>query len=109
MNQILRQQVLERDNYTCLCCGATDKRLDTHHKVARRYGGTNSLDNIITVCTKCHKIIEPSRKMGVITNPTYRYIHHTTFTCKNDIEMMKRVKILALEKNTTATALLKKV
>jgi HNH endonuclease len=70
----LRAQVLERDNFTCQRCKCTNKKLSTHHKIALRYGGMDSLDNIITYCNKCHKIIEPSRKMGPITSLLYRYL-----------------------------------
>lgn len=71
MNSKLRQQVLERDNHTCQECGQKLKRLETHHILARRYGGTDDLDNIITLCHKCHTTIEPSRKMGPITSKDY--------------------------------------
>ena len=44
-----------RDNYTCQVCGkSNDKILHTHHIMYRSNGGTNRVDNLITVCTDCH-------------------------------------------------------
>lgn len=50
-----RYFVFARDNYTCQVCGKSkDKILHTHHIVYRSNGGTNRVDNLITVCTDCH-------------------------------------------------------
>jgi HNH endonuclease len=54
-----RRLVLERDNYTCQACGKTNGRLDVHHIIPRRYGGQNSMNNLITVHNvACHNKIE---------------------------------------------------
>ena len=50
-----RYFVFARDNYTCQCCGKSkDKVLQTHHIIYRSNGGTDRVDNLITVCTDCH-------------------------------------------------------
>lgn len=50
-----RYFVFARDNYTCQVCGkAKNKILQTHHIIYRSNGGTNRVDNLITVCTDCH-------------------------------------------------------
>lgn len=50
-----RYFVFARDNYTCQCCGKSkDKILQTHHIIYRSNGGTNRVNNLITVCTDCH-------------------------------------------------------
>lgn len=50
-----RYFVFARDNYTCQCCGKSkDKILQTHHIIYRSNGGTNRVDNLITICTDCH-------------------------------------------------------
>lgn len=61
-----RYFVLERDNYTCQCCGKSkDKVLQTHHIIYRSNGGSNRVDNLITVCTDCHTY-ENHQKGGVL-------------------------------------------
>lgn len=50
-----RYFVFARDNYTCQCFGKSkDKILQTHHIIYRSNGGTDRVDNLITVCTDCH-------------------------------------------------------
>ena len=37
----------------CEHCG-TDKQLEVHHIVPLSEGGTNDLDNLVTLCKACH-------------------------------------------------------
>jgi len=52
----LRRKVYERDNYTCQDqdCKATDTKLNAHHIIFKSKGGSDSLDNLITLCESCH-------------------------------------------------------
>lgn len=53
----LREAVFTRDNYTCQCCGKSIKDkviLHVHHIKYRSQGGTDSMDNLATVCHQCH-------------------------------------------------------
>jgi 5-methylcytosine-specific restriction endonuclease McrA len=61
----IRLQVYERDNYTCVKCGAKGVpgkagvgKIQAHHIVPYRSGGEHSLDNMITLCSACHKIAD---------------------------------------------------
>ena len=56
MTNKFRQQVLERDNYTCNVCKQVYDRkiLVVHHVIPLSLGGKDTLDNMITVCTKKH-------------------------------------------------------
>jgi hypothetical protein len=66
----IRLRVLERDNYTCQRCKRNDCIPEVHHKIPKRKGGPDTLDNLISFCHKCHKIVEPSRLMGYIERVT---------------------------------------
>ena len=46
---------LSRDNYTCKCCKTKKGTLHVHHIVYRSNGGSDALDNLITLCEECHK------------------------------------------------------
>ena len=60
-----RYFVFARDDYTCQVCGKSkDKILQIHHIIYRSNGGTNRVDNLITVCTDCH--ISANHKKGGI-------------------------------------------
>lgn len=45
--------VLKRDNYKCTECGSTN-RLEIHHIIQRSNGGSDEINNLITLCLKCH-------------------------------------------------------
>ena len=48
--------VLNRDNHICCNCKgkSKDRRLEVHHIVFRRNGGSDEQDNLITLCRVCH-------------------------------------------------------
>jgi len=48
-----RQKVFWRDGYSCQNCGSTDN-LQAHHIVPKSKGGTNAINNGITLCKSCH-------------------------------------------------------
>ncbi len=53
----LRALVLERDKYRCMFCGATAEQtqLQVDHIIPRDEGGTDSLDNLATLCQRCNR------------------------------------------------------
>jgi predicted HNH restriction endonuclease len=61
LDPTLRKAVIVRDGNTCQCCGISGQEytevLDAHHKVEVYLGGNDDIDNLITVCTVCHKLI----------------------------------------------------
>lgn len=65
-----RQKCYERDDYTCQRCGVKcigrkelndknkDRLIQCHHIVKYKISRDNSLQNLMTLCVKCHGIIE---------------------------------------------------
>ena len=49
----LRRQILQRDGYTCQRCDNAS-RLEVHHIKPRHKSGTDSPENLITLCEDCH-------------------------------------------------------
>ena len=49
-----RYYVFNRDGYTCQCCKKQNHRLKLHHIVYKSKGGTDSVNNLITICEMCH-------------------------------------------------------
>ncbi len=54
----IRKQVLKRDNHQCQLCGKFEGRLEIHHKIPFMKTQDNSLNNLVTLCAKCHRFIE---------------------------------------------------
>jgi 5-methylcytosine-specific restriction endonuclease McrA len=58
--------VLHRDEYSCQNCKAKEVRLQVHHIQFRSEGGTNTPDNLITLCHSCHDGLHEGK---VLLNP----------------------------------------
>ena len=52
--QQLRQHVLKRDGWRCQNCGSM-RNLEVHHMQLRSELGDDVHDNLITLCSSCHK------------------------------------------------------
>ncbi|MBK9777585.1 MAG: HNH endonuclease [bacterium] len=52
----VRSAVLARDRHRCATpgCGAA-RFLEVHHVVPRGLGGSNRADNLVTLCSRCHR------------------------------------------------------
>ena len=48
--------ILNRDNHTCRNCKGKikDRKLEVHHIIFKKNGGSNEQDNLITLCKTCH-------------------------------------------------------
>ena len=60
-----RLKALQRDSHRCSECGSTHL-LGVHHIIHRKHGGTNDVNNLITLCNVCHSnkhINEPVYKI----------------------------------------------
>lgn len=56
-----KEAVLNRDNYTCQCCGKKHTRLEVHHIIYRSKGGTDYENNLITLCKDCHSKVHDGK------------------------------------------------
>lgn len=47
------------DKRTCQICGERSPRsMETHHIIPRRYGGSDDVENLVTLCANCHGAVE---------------------------------------------------
>jgi 5-methylcytosine-specific restriction endonuclease McrA len=54
----LRRAVLQRDRFRCRSAGCSSTSfLAVHHLVPRERGGGNALENLITLCSGCHRAL----------------------------------------------------
>lgn len=49
----IRSEVLERDNHQCTECTSTEN-LHLHHIIYASKGGEDIVENLITLCIRCH-------------------------------------------------------
>lgn len=66
-----KEMVLNRDNYICQCCKGKrkDSKLEVHHIVFQSQGGSDSQENLITLCHTCHSLLHSGKisldKVGI--------------------------------------------
>lgn len=58
LDENIRKAVILRDGCKCMECGKTNIKLEVHHINPRRKNGSNTLENLITLCEKCHQKTE---------------------------------------------------
>ncbi len=61
LDENLRLACLLRDGYTCQQCGKQRVRLEAHHIVFKENGGKDTLTNLLTLCTACHKNVHQGK------------------------------------------------
>ena len=68
LDENIRKATILRDGYKCMECGKTDCILEVHHIKPRRLGGSDTISNLITLCSKCHDKTENKEEQFM-----YRY------------------------------------
>jgi hypothetical protein len=54
----VRREVMARDGHRCRAPGCGSARfLEVHHVVPRAAGGSNGPDNLVTLCSACHRLM----------------------------------------------------
>ena len=56
----VREYVIYRDHHTCQICGKKHIVLEVHHIIPRPYG-SNSPENLITLCPDCHRKVHEGK------------------------------------------------
>lgn len=57
LDENIRKAVVLRDHNTCQDCGLTNTRMEVHHITPRRLDGSDSIHNLITLCSTCHGMV----------------------------------------------------
>jgi len=57
LDENLRIAVLKRDGGVCQLCGQKHDNSEVHHITPRRWGGADSIYNLILLCPHCHQLV----------------------------------------------------
>lgn len=63
LDENIRKAVILRDGCKCMECGKSNCKLEVHHIKPRRLKSSNTLGNLITLCTKCHQKTEGAEEL----------------------------------------------
>lgn len=58
LDENIRKAVILRDACKCMECGKSNMKLEVHHIKPKRLNGSDTLDNLITLCSGCHQKTE---------------------------------------------------
>jgi len=65
--RVQRTSCLYRDGYRCQGCGS-NRRLVVHHWEPYRFSHDNGLDNLVTLCSRCHQEVHATyRREGFVS------------------------------------------
>ncbi len=67
ISEELRQQVLQRDHYTCRYCGSKDGPFHADHVYPVSKGGETTFSNLVTACEDCN--LKKSSRIGLWPKP----------------------------------------
>ena len=87
----VKSAVLNRDNYTCQICGEKDSRLEVHHIQFRSKGGSNRMDNLVTLCSNCHGKIHNGELEFTKRVKSFKHASHMNIMRKRLFEVLRSV------------------
>ena len=85
----VKAAVLSRDNYTCQICGKKNSKLEVHHIQFRSKGGSNMMDNLVTLCRDCHKRIHSGELLFDKKIKSFKHASHMNIMRNRLVEELR--------------------
>lgn len=85
----VKAAVLNRDTYSCQICGAKDTRLEVHHIRFRSQGGSDSMDNLVTLCKDCHGNVHSGELTFDKKVQSFKHASHMNIMRKRLVELLR--------------------
>ncbi|MBQ2637439.1 MAG: HNH endonuclease [Methanobrevibacter sp.] len=85
----VKQAVLSRDDYTCQICGKTEGKLEVHHIVFKKQGGSDRMDNLVCLCKDCHEKIHNDKLTFNKKVKSFKHASHMNIMRKKLVESLK--------------------
>ena len=60
IDKATRRAVYRRDGYQCALCSGIEG-LQIHHAIPRSQGGTDYIENLVTLCWRCHAAVHGTK------------------------------------------------
>jgi len=76
-----RLEILERDNFSCKCCGDSESSLHVHHTkyLANTDPWEYENDSLVTLCEMCHtEVTWQKKEVKRIIDEEFIYVVHVT-------------------------------
>jgi hypothetical protein len=92
--------VLDRDKHACRICKSGKVRLEVHHILEKKNGGTDVPTNLITLCSDCHSKIH-SGELELGKRKATSVTRHATQTDTIVSQLLKWLKTLSIPFSAT--------
>ena len=97
-----RLEILNRDSFTCLCCGSTKKTLHIHHRYYLKVDPWDyPNDALDTLCESCHGYVEslkdPKSKYNN-ANLNVKLIDDFSWIEKTELDDLRRLSSMIIER-----------
>ena len=85
LDENIRKAVILRDGCKCKECGKPNTVLEVHHIKPRRLNGSTTLDNLITLCSKCHQKTEGKEEQyiqhyfGILNSSDNKHLNYASY------------------------------
>ncbi len=78
---LTRKNIIRRDSHTCQYCGDKKGAMTVDHVIPKRFGGTDSWENMVCACARCNnrKADRPPEEAGMKLARSPRRPNHITF------------------------------
>lgn len=90
-----REHALVRDNYSCQACRKKKCKLEVHHICPRSRGGSDEVDNLITLCHGCHQNVHRGiiklNKVGRKRKQKQIHASQTSIVCSRQAKRVETV------------------
>ena len=83
--------ILNRDKYTCQYCKgkSKDSKLEVHHIIFRRYGGSDEPENLVCLCKTCHDKLHEGEIVLKLNGKKKGQLKHATQMNSIRIQLLK--------------------
>lgn len=71
--QKVKDAVWERDRHRCILCGSP-QAMPNGHIVSRAQSGRGIETNVVTLCQKCHRLVDQSHQRKYLMQEIYAYM-----------------------------------
>ena len=88
--------IYHRDNFQCQICGSLLK-LTVHHIISRKLNCSDSDENLVSLCSPCHDIIEEENIDNYYDFDNYMNLNQQTFkkNCNKDLNFVHKDKSIS--------------
>ena len=107
LDENIRKATIIRDNNTCQMCKKTNTMMEVHHIIPKRLNGSNSINNLITLCKSCHKKVTGKEEQyidtlqSIVGNKTNNFLNHASHVMIGKTYLQKELSSIAELRLTT--------